>query len=189
MDSFNFFFGFYGLLLGFSVAVVTRALATIVSRRTALADAVLPCLVGAFMILDLIALWVLAWDFREFLGVNYPSLYMAAGIAIIYYFAAVIAFPEPLPAGEGLTAAYWANKRVVVAAILLTGLFTFILSVSADPGILRDPIWWTAQALIWPPLVLLLVSRSKRLDLLLWAVLVLGYAGEAALELFIPAGR
>lgn len=183
MEGFTFFFGFYGLLLGFSVAAVTRALATIVGRRQRTIRSFLQISLGVFMLLDLISLWVFAWASRDYLGVNYPSLYAALGIAIVYYFAVTIAFPDPLPDLNKATRNYWANKRIIVAAIAFASACTIAHWIYVDPEVLGGWRWWLMQSTYWVPITALLFTKSERVDLTLWVFLVIGYLGEAALEL------
>jgi hypothetical protein len=183
MTGFDFFFGFFGLMLGFSVTAVTRGLATIISRRRFTSVSALAAALAVFMLLDLIWLWVFAWDSREYLGVNFSSLYAGMALAIIYYFAAITAFPEDMPEEDRALIHYWSSKRLVVGAIMIVNACALAHWLYFDPSRLSRPWWWADQLAYWLPLAALLITRSVRLDIVLWLFLVAGFFTEAAGEL------
>ena len=185
MDGFNFFFGFYGLMLGFSVAVVTSGLANLVSKPRE-SSIRLFMLVGIFMLLDLISLWVFAWDSRQYLGVDYPSLYAAMMIAIVYYFAAALIFPREFPEADILNV-YWENKRWLIVAVAIASGCTELHEIWYQPGALVQWHWWLMQATYWVPLTWLFFTRAERSDTILWLILVAGYLYEAIVEVIKPA--
>lgn len=183
MEEFNFMFGFYGLLLGFSVAAVTKGLATLLSLRRSLRPGLLTPLLGIFLLQDIATMWIFAWDTREHLSVNYIGIYGAIVVAMAYYFAATLAFPLRIGEGTDLDAHYWANKRFVLAALMLASGLTLVHAVRVEPDIFDWWGFWPLQAIYWLPLLALLFTRRKRLDTALLLFLVVGYLVEPLLEL------
>lgn len=183
MEEFNFFFGFYSLLLGLAVAAITRGLAMAVTfRDTARVGPLIP-LLGIFLLQDLASVWIFAWDTREHLSVNYLSLYGAMVVAILYNFAAALAFPARVAEGTDLEAHYWSNKRLVFGAQMLASLLTLCHGVFVEPEVFDWWGFWPLQLIYWGPLLALLLTRNRRMDVGLLGFLVIGYLAEPTFEI------
>ena len=184
MDSFNFFFSFYGLLLGFSVAAVVRGLAGILSTRRELTITALPALLGIFLLQDMATLWVFAWDTRAHLKVNYLSIYGAMVVATLYYVAAILAFPIKISRVQTLEKSYWHNKRLIWSAIIGGSFLATAHAASVGVFAEAQPVmFWVLQVIYWTPLVALLFTNSRKVDTALLGALVLGYLAEPLLEI------
>jgi hypothetical protein len=183
MDSFEFFFSFYGLLLGLSVATVVVGLAGMVALRRRVKLSPLPVLLGIFLLQDIATLWVFAWETRESLTVSYANIYGAMIIAALYFMAASLAFPIGLTEDGDPESHYWDNKRLVFGAVIAGSMLTLVHAVSVDAiGITSLPSA-VLQLIYWAPLVALLFSKWRRLDVALLAILVVGYLADPVLEL------
>ncbi len=183
MDSFEFFFSFYGLLLGFAVAMVVAGLAGIIALRSRLKISPLPVLLGIFLLQDMATLWVFAWDTREHLVVNYTNIYGAMVIASLYLMAATLAFPFGLDDSADVEAHYWENKRVVFGAIVAGSLLTLLHAVAVEALNPGSAVFWLLQLIYWGPLLALLFTRRRTVDLVLMSALVVGYLAEPMMEL------
>jgi hypothetical protein len=182
MDSFEFFFSFYGLLLGFSVATVSVGIVSIVALRGEVRITPLPILLGVFLLQDIATLWVFAWFARESLTVNYANIYGAMIVATLYFMAASLAFPLGLNEQSDPEAHYWKNKHLVLGAIAAGSALTTLHGLAVDAINLASPLTWILQAIYWTPLLALIFTRSKAADLSLLSLLVVGYLAEPIMD-------
>ena len=183
MDSFEFFFSFYGLLLGFSVATVSVGLVSIVALRRQVKVAPLPILLGIFLLQDISTLWVFAWFARETLTISYANIYGAMLVATLYFMAASLAFPLGLSEQSDPKAHYWENKHLVLGAVAAGSLLTVIHGLLVDAISIASPLEWFLQLIYWLPLLALLFTKSKKVDLALLSFLIVGYLAEPLMDL------
>lgn len=136
MSAFEFFFSFYGLLLGLSVAVIATGLATAIQHRKKIRIGWLTPLLALFVGLDVASFWDSAWlNFRH-LPFSYGMLVAGLAIALVYFIAASLVFPHDLDDGQSLDDHFAANKKVV---LLLTIVANFLsLAVMAVSAIGRE---------------------------------------------------
>ena len=122
MSDFEFFFSFYGLLLGLSVAEVAGGIARTVHERKTTKVGWLTPLLAAFVCLDIASFWAMAWqEFRD-LRFGYALLVLGMAIAMIYYISASLVFPRKLADWPSLDDHFWANRRMVLGGVLLSNL-------------------------------------------------------------------
>lgn len=128
MDAFEFFFSFYGLLLGLSVAVIATGLATAIQHRKKIRIGWLTPMLALFVALDIASFWDSAWvNFRD-LPFSYGMLVIGLVITLVYFIAASLVFPHEIEDGASLDDHFWANKAVVLA---LTAVANALLVVAA----------------------------------------------------------
>lgn len=137
MTAFEFFFSFYGLLLGLSVAELVGGFARVLHERRRIRFGVLTPLLGLFVAIDIATFWNQAWVMFRGAPFNLALLVAGLVIAAIFYVAASITFPRV--AGEGgearidLDEHFWAHRRLVfgciLAANLIVGLILFGLAL------------------------------------------------------------
>lgn len=128
MSAFEFFFSFYGLVLGLSVAVLATGAARAFKHRKAVRVGWLTPLLALFVALDIATFWDAAWvNFRE-LPFSYGLLVGGLIVAVVYFIAASLVFPEAEDQAGSLDEHFWANKRTVL--LLLIG--ANLLGVSAQ---------------------------------------------------------
>ena len=66
MSAFEFFFSFYGLLLGLSVAAIATGVATVIHHRRRVQIGWLTPTLATFVALDIASFWGSAWtNFKE----------------------------------------------------------------------------------------------------------------------------
>jgi hypothetical protein len=173
--SFEFFFSFYGLLLGLSAVEVAKGLANAVGVRERIRIGWLTPMLAAFVLLDIASFWLVAWGGRGLVSIGWTSLFVGLVIALTYYLAAALVFPNDLSAWESLDEHYWRRKRLVVAGIVLANAIVLGLVmayISAPIGQLR---FWFDQTVYWGALIALLFTRDKRVDIVLLAILIIQY--------------
>ncbi|HWW11597.1 MAG TPA: hypothetical protein VN018_03705 [Brevundimonas sp.] len=136
MSAFEFFFSFYGLVLGLSVTVIATGLATAIQHRKRIRIGWLTPLLALFVGLDVASFWDFAWtNFRD-LPFSYGLLIVGLAIALIYFIAASLVFPHAIEDDLSLDDHFWANKKLV---LLLTTVANVAALVVALPIILSMP--------------------------------------------------
>jgi hypothetical protein len=183
--SFEFFFSFYGLLLGLSAAEVAKGLAHALGVHERIRIGWLTPMLAAFVLLDIASFWFFAWGGRALVTIGWTSLFVGLVIAITYYLAAALVFPYDLAAWTSLDEHYWRRKRLVVAGIMLPNAIVFGLTmayISAPIGTVR---FWFDQSVYWGALAGLLFTRDRRADLVLLFILILQYLVNVAIPLSI----
>ncbi len=136
MSSFEFFFSFYGLLLGLSVAAMATGLALALQHRTTVRIGYLTPLLATFVALDIASFWDAAWAAFRDAPFSYGLLVAGLLIALVYFIATSLIFPYALKEGQSLDDHFWANKRMV---LLLTTLANLLMLAVASPSILARP--------------------------------------------------
>ena len=95
MSAFEFFFSFYGLLLGLSVAVIATGAARAFKHRKTVRVGWLTTLLATFVALDIATFWDAAWNNFRHLSFSYGLIVAGLVIATVYFIAASLLFPEP----------------------------------------------------------------------------------------------
>jgi hypothetical protein len=175
MSAFEFYFSFYGLLLGLSVAEVTNGLASAIGARRSIAIGWLSPLLAMFFLTDVASFWIFAWGARGLIYIDWSPLYLGLIIAVTYYLAAALVFPRNIAEGLSLDDHYWENKKLVVAGIALANVVVVGLGIAFISAPFRDPMFWFWQIIYWGPVFGLLISKSRRIDIFLLALGILGY--------------
>ncbi|MEQ7156321.1 hypothetical protein [Brevundimonas aurifodinae] len=149
MSDFEFFFSFYGLLLGLSVAELTGGFARLLHERHRVRFGWLTPLLALFVAIDLATFWNQAWRFFREAPFNPALLLIGLVIAATFYVAASVTFPRVTAEGVetriDLDEHFWAHRRVVFGCVLAANAMVWILL-----GLLAlaDPAWagfWTPR--------------------------------------------
>ena len=133
MGAFEFFFSFYGLLLGLSVAVLATGVATAIQHRKAIRIGWLTPLLATFVALDIATFWDFAWNIYRAAPFSYGLLVVGLVIALTYFVAASLVFPHGIVDGMSLDDHFWANKTM---ALMLTCVANIVALAAAIPFIL-----------------------------------------------------
>jgi hypothetical protein len=126
MSQFEFVFSLFGLLLGLSLAEVLSGFGKAVKARARLRIGWLTPLLGVLVMLDLISFWTTAWSMREVLPANYFTLMALLAFTGAYYVAANLVFPEDFDRCPDFDVHYWANKKLVLSAMLALNLPSYV---------------------------------------------------------------
>ncbi|MBU1324954.1 MAG: hypothetical protein KJ676_06890 [Alphaproteobacteria bacterium] len=125
MSAFEFFFGFYGLILGLSVVEVITGLVRVFKRRQRVRIGWLTPMLALFVLLDISSFWIVAWGAMQTLEVRYGLLVIGLAIAGLYSAAASLVTPDDLEAWPDFDAFYDAHKRYVAGGLAITNLLAF----------------------------------------------------------------
>ncbi len=129
MSEFEFFFSFYGLLLGLCLAVIATGAAAAIQHRRKLRIGWLTPLLAVFVALDVASFWDLAWTLFRDAPFSYGLLVASLIVALVYFIAASLVFPHEISDGLSLDDHFWANRKVVL--LLTTAANTLALLVAA----------------------------------------------------------
>jgi hypothetical protein len=152
MSAFEFFFSFYGLLLGLSVAELVGGFSRVLHERHRVRFGWLTPLLAVFVAADLATFWNQAWRFFRGAPFNPALLLIGLVIAATFYVAASVTFPRVTAEGVNtridLDEHFWAQRRVVFGCVLAANAMVWaLLGLLA----LADPVWaafWTPRLLI-----------------------------------------
>lgn len=136
MNAFEFFFSFYGLLLGLSVAVIATGVATAIQHRKRIRIGWLTPLLALFVGLDIASFWDFAWTNLREAPFSYGLLIVGLAIALTYFVAASLVFSHEIEDDLSLDDHFWANKKLV---LLLTTVANATAVLVAVPIILTMP--------------------------------------------------
>ena len=131
MDTFSFVFSLFGLLMGLALAEVIGGFGTILEIRHRVRVGWLSPLLALLIAFDLTSFWMVAWQIREAIPVNFISLMVGLFIFGIYYLIAQLAFPDDIELWPDLDDYYWRHKR-----LLLGGMYTCNLVALAGQQII-----------------------------------------------------
>lgn len=121
MSAFEFFFSFYGLLLGLSVAELVGGFARVLHERERVRFGRLTPMLAVFVALDVATFWSQAWVI--FRGAPFSLALFSAGlvIAATFYVAASVTFPRLTAEGVhdrvDLDEHFWRHRRLVFGCI------------------------------------------------------------------------
>lgn len=136
MSAFEFFFSFYGLLLGLSLAVIATGAAAAIQHRHKIRIGWLTPLLAAFVALDVAAFWDFAWTIFRDVPFSYGLLVASLIVAVIYFVAASLVFPHQIEDGLSLDDHFWANRKVVLLLTTVANILAFLVAV---PIMLAQP--------------------------------------------------
>ena len=134
MSAFEFFFSFYGMVLGLSVAVIATGFATAVQHRKSIRIGWLTLLLALFVSLDIATFWDAAWHTFRDAPFSYGMLVVGLAIALIYFIAASLIFPHQIADGMNLDDHFRRNKKVVLLLTVGANLLMVIVAMAQILG-------------------------------------------------------
>ncbi len=122
MSAFEFFFSFYGLLLGLSVAVLATGAARAFKHRKSQPVGWLTPLLAVFVALDIATFWDAAWVNFRTMPFSYGLLVSGLIVAVVYFIAAALVFPDESDTPAPLDEHFWAHKRAALCLLIVANL-------------------------------------------------------------------
>jgi len=174
MSPFEFLFSFISLILGLAVAQVAAGIGHAVAHRKEYRIGLLTPMLAFFVLCDLSSFWVVAWLARSSVPFHYGMVNVSMLLTLVYFVAATLIFPPSNGPWEDLDRHYWENKRLVIAGVLLVNIVTTAHALATRGGTMGGVAYWLFQLVYFPPLVALLVSRQRGIDIVALAVLIAG---------------
>lgn len=135
MNQFEYFFGFYSIVLGLSVVELLNGVARAIENRSSLRLSRLTLLLALFVALDLSSYWLQAWMLYQNAPLSMAIMTHGLVAAGSYYIASYLIFPRGIGAdpGAGLDQHFWATRRWVFGAVLLTNVLN-VGTIALLPG-------------------------------------------------------
>jgi hypothetical protein len=118
MDTFSFFFSFYGLILGLAVTELLGGFGNVVRAGVLRKLGAQTALLALFVLVVICATWIDAWHSMRNVPLDFEGLWAPLLIAILYYLAATITFPRDPAQWPSIDDYYATRKRFVVGAML-----------------------------------------------------------------------
>ena len=185
MDAFNFAFSLFAIILGLSLAKVLEGFARALKRRRVVHLGWLTPMLAVFVMLDLTSFWESGWAARRFLTPQYGMLLVGLVMCGLYYVAASIIFPGEFGDRADFDEHYIEHRRQVLGAIIICDLMQL-----APVAIIRfaevPTRFWYENALQFSALLTGVVSRSKRINIGVLAVLIALYTFTAVMSFVQP---
>lgn len=162
MDRFEFFFTFYGLILGLAAAEILSSLGAYVRARPLRSLELQSGLLAFLTFLVICATWIDAWVTRDTFELSFASMFAPIGSATAYYLAAVVVLPKEESDFDAMSAYFLRRKKFVVSMLIAAEVFQKIVFL---------PIF--AQTLAEAPAVFWLLMFPINIALFaLWTVLL-----------------
>jgi hypothetical protein len=143
VSAFEFFFSFFGLILGLSVVEVMTGVARVLKRRKRIQVGYVTPLMAALLLLDLASFWSNTWGMMQDIQISLGLLVVGVMVAGVYFLAASLVFPEDMDEWPSLDAFYDSHKRWVVGGVWLANMLSGIAFTA----------FVTTPAQFWPNMV------------------------------------
>lgn len=183
MDSFEFFFSFYSLLLGLAAVEILSHLSGLVRARALHRIDIYSALLASLIFLVICATWIDAWAMRDSFRLTFSALTAPVVIATVYYLAASVVLPKDTAEFADI-GGYLEGRRSFVALMMLIGeLGVKVTYVPYFAEILRsrpDHFWSaslpanTTIVLLWVSMIVL--PRGRLLLLAIVAQIVIFFS-------------
>ena len=172
MTEFEFLFSVFGLLIGLTLIEIAVKFADAIDAHHRRPIGVLTPLLASFVLIDVAGYWLFAWSLRNVLHVRWRIVFIGLSVAMIYYLSASMIFPRSEGEWKTLDEHYWQRKRLVIGGILLVESATMAWQWTRAVPALNDYWFWFYQLPYFIPLAALLFTRSRRADIVLFAVMI-----------------
>jgi cellulose synthase/poly-beta-1,6-N-acetylglucosamine synthase-like glycosyltransferase len=142
MDAFSFVFSLFGLLMGLALAESIGGFGKALELRHKIRIGWLLPLLGLLITFDITAFWLIAWQHRGDVPIQFTSL--AAGLIIfgIYYLIAQLAFPDDVDEWPDLDVYYFRHKRWLLGGMYACNLLAMAgLQVVGVDQLASDGQW------------------------------------------------
>jgi len=185
MSQFEFFMGFYGLLLGLSVAELLLSFGNLVRAHKQPKWGVVTPLVGLLIFVQLIASFSDAWMKLQDVTIDFGGVTTPALIGVSFFVAALLVTPREADDWPSLDDYYFKRGRWAVAGVLMVNFLTILfLEIGSGRVALYVPTAQVAYALtniaVVGSLLVAFFSRKRR-------AVVAGLAGATLIVVLLYA--
>ncbi|WP_428151798.1 hypothetical protein [Brevundimonas sp.] len=189
MSPFEFFFSFYGLLLGLSVAVLLTGFTNVLKQRKRVRVGWLTPLLSAFVLVDISSFWTGAWSLMQDVPIRLLVLVIGLVAAGSYYIAASLTVPDDVESWPDFDEYFDAHKHWVMGGVIVANLVAFEVmpwftgqTVADRMEYYSDPRGLLTVAYLATCLAVAFV-KSRRLNLIFLLALLV-YYGVVASRVF-----
>jgi len=138
MSDFEYFFSFYGLLLGLTVAEVAIGFANAIDAHQHRPVGRLTPFLAVFVLLDITSFWVFTWSARDLISINWLTFSGALVISLSYFLSGALVFPRRPEDWVSLDEHFWARHKFVFAGIILANVVLRALQLTRALPSLTD---------------------------------------------------
>ena len=179
MDSFNFVFSLFGLLLGLALAEVLGGFGAAIQERHKIRIGWLTPLLGLLVAFDLTTFWAWAWYSRKVVPAHSVVLLGTLVVTALYYLAAKLVFPQDREEWPDFDLYYFKHSRWVIGGILLcnTLLWAGQFALGFNPfGLRMDQV---ASTVFFIQGIALMLIRGRRVSTALLVFAIVQYPAIA----------
>lgn len=141
MGRFEFFMGFYGLLLGIGLAELLLGYGKLIRARTRPKIGLLTPTLGALVFLQIIASVIDSWLRLQNLRIDFIDMAIPTLIGIAYFLVAVTVVPDDHAEWPDLDAYFFARRNWTLAPMLAIFILTLALEIPSTIGMVEDGHW------------------------------------------------
>lgn len=180
LSQFEFFWAFYGLLLGLAVAELLSGFAALLRESAPPRLGVVTPLLGLQILVEMLANYVDAWGMARGAGVSLAELAIPTFIGLLYYVAAVIIVPRQLSDWASLDDYFDQRRKWIVGTLLLANatvsaaLLPTWFERFGENGVWLG-IWGLQVGSLLGIYIFLLLTRSRRFSVVAILLLMLWY--------------
>lgn len=119
MDAFSFVFSLFGLLMGLALAEAIGGFGKALELRHKIRIGWLTPLLALLITFDITSFWLIAWQNRSAVPINFRGLGSGLVIFGIYYLIAQLAFPDDIERWPDLDTYYFEHRRWLMGGMYL----------------------------------------------------------------------
>jgi len=139
---FEFFMGFYGLLLGIGLAELLLSFGRLIRARTRPTIGLLTPTLGLLVFLQIIASLIDAWLRLQHLRIDLIDMAIPILIGIAYFLAAVTVVPDDHNEWQSLDDYFFAKRIWTLGPVLAVFLLTLGLEIPSTMHMVEEANWF-----------------------------------------------
>ena len=161
MNSFDYLFSFYGLLLGIAVANVAIGFADMWRDCEKIAVGTCPPLVASSVMLGGMNIWLQMWHTRPLVTVDGIQMLTAAAVSLPYVFVSRAIFPGVEDQPERSLEEHYLRHRKMILILLAVPTMVSVASHVLLDNVRYEGLdaWWAGARIALPLLLLPFASR------------------------------
>lgn len=180
MSQFEFFWAFYGLLLGLAVAELLSGFAALLRESVPPRLGVVTPLLGLQILVEMLANYVDAWGMARGAGVSLAEFAIPTFIGLLYYVAAVIIVPRQLSDWGSLDDYFDKRRKWIVGTLLLANATVSVALLPTWFARFGESgawvgVWGLQVGSLLGIYIFLLLTRSRRFSVVAILLLMLWY--------------
>lgn len=141
MSPFEFFMGFYGLLLGIGLAELLLSFGRLIRARTRPKVGLLTPTLGLLVFLQIITSLIDAWLRLQHLRIDLIDMAIPILIGIAYFLAAVTVVPDDHSEWQSLDDYFFAKRIWTLGPVLAVFLLTLGLEIPSTMHMIEEANW------------------------------------------------
>lgn len=188
VDQFEFFFAFFGLLLGLALAELLNGFAAILREKVRPRWGVITPLLGVLVVIEIAATFVDAWLKLKSVEINLVGFAIPGLIGIAYYVVAVMAVPRHAEDWVCLDDYFYARRHWIVGLLIAANIGHVALELpTLAPRFQAEDVllvrYLVFNSVLFGSYIALLVAKKRRLSISALAMLLIYFANSYGLKI------